>query len=140
MRINKTTTVGAVAACAVIGATSPVWADSGSGTSSNDQTAGAAEQAAVLNALQAEIAKLKDEVKADENALQAATQAAKAEADALAKARAAAAHWKAVAQRKSVRTVTVPAAASTFNRDAGESNDSTDATDGHKWCHHHNGY
>jgi hypothetical protein len=111
MRINKTTTVGAVAACAVIGATSPVWADSGS-TSGPDATT--AQQAAAMSAIKAEVAKLKGELRADEAALHAATKAARAESKALTKARAEAAHWKSVAEntKAKVRTVTVAVPAS----------------------------
>lgn len=118
MRINKTTTVGAVAACAVIGATSPVWADSGSNSTTELSPA---QQAAVINTLRAEIAKLKAETKADESALHAASKAARSQERALAKARANAAQLKA---HPVTRSVTVPAtAASTSSRDDANEND-----------------
>jgi hypothetical protein len=112
MRINKTTTIGAVATCAVIGATSPVWADSGSGTSAQPT----AQQAAVINALKAEIAKLETQLQSDQTALHTALSAVQAQRHALTKARVEAAHLR--AHHTHTLTVTPPVApAPAFNRD-----------------------
>lgn len=91
-RINKSTAVGAIAACAVIGATSPVWADSGSGgastSSDTGQTTTSTQDNAVISALRAEIAKLQAQLKSEDLALRDATHAAAKEARALESARA----------------------------------------------------
>ncbi|HEX3898911.1 MAG TPA: hypothetical protein VHW74_07035 [Mycobacteriales bacterium] len=106
-RINKTTAVGAIAACAVIGATSPVWADNGPSGSSDtsDATTQAAtttaQDDAIIATLRAELAKLQSRLSAEDIALHDATQAAAQESQALAAARADAVHWKAVAAAES---------------------------------------
>ena len=93
-RINKSTAVGALAACAVVGATSPVWADSGPNSSQARTRAVTAhhgqlsDDAQVISALRAEIAKLQAELKAEGAALHDATQAASTEAKALRAAKA----------------------------------------------------
>jgi hypothetical protein len=113
-RINKSTAVGALAACAVVGATSPVWADSGSsGTPDAPNQATSAQQQAVISALRAEVDKLQAQLKADAAALRDATQAASREARALEAAKAEIARLKAasadVTPDSRTSTLTVPA-------------------------------
>jgi hypothetical protein len=113
-RINKSSAVGALAACAVVGATSPVWADSGSsGTPEAPNQATSAQQQAVIAALRAEVDKLRALLKADSAALRDATQAASKEAKALDAAKAQIARLRAnsanVTPDRRATTMTVPA-------------------------------
>jgi hypothetical protein len=90
-RIHKSTAIGALAACAVIGATSPVWADTGSSGSSGTASANpgqavSPQDAATISALQAEVSKLQAQVRADDHALSAATKAESLESKATAPA------------------------------------------------------
>ena len=72
-RVRKGALIGAVAAVAAIGATSPVWA--GTGSSSAPAAGHTSADSATITALQAKIAALRSTLRADEIALQKATRA-----------------------------------------------------------------
>ena len=107
-RINKSTAVGALAACAVIGATSPVWADSGSSGSSDTGQATSAQDTAVIAALRGEVGKLKTQLHMEDIALRAAQDAASQEAKELVTTKAEIAHLKANAVDVTTTAQTVP--------------------------------
>jgi hypothetical protein len=124
------TTIGALAACAVVGATSPVWATSSSHSTSGSRpaTATGSADAATVTMLRTEIAKLRAEVTADHTDLRHAAKADQVLARSATKSRAAAAHWRRVAAaRPATRTVVVTRA---------PANDPTAMT---KRCHHRDG-
>jgi hypothetical protein len=138
-RINKSTAVGALAACAVIGATSPVWADSGSSGSSDPGQAASEPDAAVISALRAEVVKLEAQLQADNAALRDATRSASQEAKALAAAKADVARLKAAvatatAPSANVKTVTVAVPA--VNNNGADPRDDKGLAGRHD-CHHH---
>jgi fructose-specific component phosphotransferase system IIB-like protein len=143
-RINKTTTVGAIAACAVIGATSPVWADDGpSGPSdTTDPTTQVAtttaQDDAVVATLRAELTKLQSRLSAEDVALHDATRAAAQESQALAAAQADAAHWKAVAAAESSSSAT-PASVPGVDTNVTPTNHGFDPAKLNHNCHHHDG-
>jgi hypothetical protein len=131
MRARKGALIGAVAACAAIGATSPVWA----GTGSSPSPAPAAGQttsadAATIAALQAQISQLKTTLNTDEVALNKAVQADLAAARATHNAQQTADRWKLKSERTKTRTVTVDV--------PGTMNDPTTSTDPATAnpCHH----
>jgi hypothetical protein len=134
-RINKSTAVGALAACAVIGATSPVWADSGS-NASPDAPAVSPQDSAVLSALQNQIAKLETQVQSEQSALSAATHAVAKESKALAVAQADAAHWKAVAKAAAANVTTVPVTPATAHAAADPADNGARVG---RHCHHGDG-
>jgi hypothetical protein len=124
--------IGTLAACAVIGGTSPVWAGvSGHAASSPEQASNntTSADAATIAVLRAEVAKLTDDVKADHLALQQATKAEHAAVQAADKSRHLAAHWRHTAHtRPATRTVVVTKAVP-----------ATSDPDTHKRCHHGDG-
>jgi hypothetical protein len=64
LRSNRTMAVGALATCAVIGASSPVWAGSGSPSAASDQP-----NAATIANLRSEVAQLTSALQTDQSAL-----------------------------------------------------------------------
>jgi hypothetical protein len=125
VRARKTALIGAIAACAAIGATSPVWAGTGSSPSPatvGDQTTTA--DAATIAAMQAHVAQLKTTLASDEAALAREARADHAAAQAAHVAMADAAKWKTKSERTKTHMVTVQAPAT-----------STDPVN-QKRCHH----
>jgi zinc transporter 1 len=124
-RARKGALIGAVAAVAAIGATSPVWA--GTGSSSAPATGKTSADSATITALHAQIAALRSTLRADETMLQKATRADFKATRAAHAAQADAAAWKTKSERTTTRIVTVSAPVT--------SNDPT----GSNPCHHHGG-
>jgi hypothetical protein len=124
-RVRKGALIGAVAAVAALGATSPVWA----GTSSSPAPAVGQTSAdsATVTALHAQVAALKSMLRSDEAALQKAAHADFMATRAARSARAGAASWKAKSERTKTRIVTVSAPVT--------SNDPVRSNP----CHHHGG-
>jgi phage I-like protein len=113
-RARKSAAIAAIAACAAIGATSPVWADSGSSSSpapSGDQTTSA--DSATVAALQAQIAQLRTTLASDEAALHRAIRADHASGRAARSAMAAADKWKKKSEHVKTRIVKVDVPVST---------------------------
>lgn len=96
LRTNRGMAVSALAACAVIGGTSPVWATSGSpnGAKSDAQRAVAAQQreTATIAALRSEVVQLKTALLTEQAAMAREQAAVKASTDAARAAKREAAH------------------------------------------------
>jgi hypothetical protein len=126
-RVRKGALIGAVAAVGAIGATSPVWAGTGSSSAPVPAAGQSSADTATITALQAQIAQLRSTLRADEAALHSATRADLKATRAAHAARADAADWKAKSGRTKTRIVTV-SAPSASNDPAGSNP-----------CEHHGG-